>query len=103
MFNIQQLAGTAEIPLVYIMVEDHILRFEYSNRKAVHSFGSLDEVGSQLPDSFIRISRNLILNLNLVDNCNVDQRTVNIGDRIFPVSRRRMNSVRNALSQYAIV
>lgn len=69
--NNQEIRIIPLMDLISIQVEDYFARFQIENSKEFCCTKSLKEMGAILPENFIRINKNCIVNLQKVQSFNI--------------------------------
>jgi len=86
--------------LLAVEVEDYLCKFYIENEPSFSCVESLQNMLSKLPDCFIRISRNCIINTLHVNSIDFKRREVKLsGNRIFSFSVRNIKTLKRAFSQ----
>lgn len=85
--------------LLYVEIFDHHIQYMTQNG-VIRAYGTLKEIEDALPVGFFRVNNQTIVNLKYVTN--VDGDNVILGERDFPLSRRRRKSFLEALHDSGI-
>jgi DNA-binding LytR/AlgR family response regulator len=86
--------------LLAVKVEDYICTFYFEDEKPFHCTKSLKETISLLPDFFIQINRNCIININKVKFIDLKNKKIQMqSDKTFQVSVRKSQLLKKQLRQ----
>ncbi|GHT71026.1 hypothetical protein FACS189455_1900 [Bacteroidia bacterium] len=84
--------------ILAVTVEDYLCSFYIKNEENFTCTKSLKEVILELPDFFVRINRNCIVNKNRVKSVNFNERIITLSnDLTFTISARNLKLLKDNL------
>jgi DNA-binding LytR/AlgR family response regulator len=97
-FCIKTLKGIVPVEidkLVVVKVEQYISTFEFENGQHIHCVEPLKYIEQKFGNDFIRINRNMLVNINKIEFIDIKKQQLLIKDKFYKISCRNIKILMN--------
>ena len=85
--------------IIAVEVEDYVCKCLLENGSAYSYAISLRKFEQKLPDFFIKISRNCLINSQKIKSIDLQKREINVADHTFNISYRNLTKIRRIFAK----